>query len=45
MATDSTKQNYYMTGFRAPKPITCWYGTVEDCIAAAVTGTWKGGWR
>jgi predicted aconitase len=45
MATDSTKQNYYMTGFRDPKPITCWYGTTEDCIDAAVTGTWKGGWR
>lgn len=44
MATDSAKQNYYMTGFKDPQPITCWYGTVEDCINTAVTGKWNGGW-
>jgi hypothetical protein len=43
MATDSAKQNYYMTGFKDPQPITCWYSTVEDCINAAVSGKWNGG--
>jgi predicted aconitase len=45
MATDSTKQNYYMTGHLYPKKVGVLYGTVEDCIDAAVTGTWHAEWR
>lgn len=45
MATDSAKQNYYMTGHQFPKEINVWYGTVEECIDAAVTGKWHGGWK
>lgn len=45
MATDSAKQNYYMTGHLYPKKVGVFYGTVEDCIDAAVTGHWHGEWR
>jgi predicted aconitase len=45
MATDSTKQNYYMTGHMHPKEVGVFYGTVEDCIDAAVTGKWNAEWR
>ncbi|MCF8008646.1 MAG: aconitase X catalytic domain-containing protein, partial [Halanaerobiales bacterium] len=45
MATDAAKQSYYITGHLDPKPLDVWYGTVEDCINAPVTGKWKGDWR
>ncbi len=45
MATDAIKQNYYITGFKHPNKFDVWYGTMEDCIDAAVTGKWKGQWR
>lgn len=45
MATDAAKQNYYITGIVHPKELEVWYGTVEDCISAALTGKWTGGWR
>ena len=45
MATDAAKQNYYITGFKHPKKFDVWYGTMEDCIEAAVSGKWKGEWQ
>jgi hypothetical protein len=44
MATDSAKQNYYITGFLHPRKLDVWYGTVEACVEAAVKGKWTGGW-
>jgi predicted aconitase len=45
MATDSTKQNYYMTGHLYPKKIGVFYGTQKDCIDAAISGKWQAEWR
>ena len=46
MATDSAKQGYYITGyFDPPRKLEVWYGTVEDCINAALSGKWNGEWR
>lgn len=45
MATDAIKQNYYITGIVHPRPLEVWYGTTEDCVAAAVSGRWQGRWR
>jgi len=45
MATDSAKQNYYITGHLHPKKLQVWYGTMEECIDAAITGKWRGEWR
>jgi predicted aconitase len=45
MATDSCKQNYYISGHLYPRKIDAWYGTTEDCIHAATTGKWSGEWR
>ena len=45
MATDSAKQNYYITGLNYPSKLQAWYGTTEECIEAAVTGKWKGQWK
>jgi predicted aconitase len=45
MATDAAKQNYYMTGKYYPRKLEVWYGTMEDCIDAAVTGKWRGKWQ
>jgi predicted aconitase len=45
MATDAAKQNYYISGFKHPQKFEVWYGTMEDCIEAAVSGKWKGEWK
>jgi len=45
MATDAAKQDYYITGIVYPKKLQVRYGTMEDCVQAAVTGKWKGEWR
>ncbi|MCX7911983.1 MAG: aconitase X catalytic domain-containing protein [Dehalococcoidales bacterium] len=45
IATDSAKQDYYITGHCYPEKVQVRYGTMEDCIEAAVTGRWKGEWR
>lgn len=45
MATDASKQNYYITGWAHPKKLQVWYGTTEECVDAAVTGRWRGEWR
>lgn len=39
MATDSGKQAHYLPNFTG---IESWYGSVEECVDAAVTGTWGG---
>jgi predicted aconitase len=40
VATDSAKQAHYL-----PAIMKCqtWFGTVEDCVNAALTGRWQGG--
>jgi hypothetical protein len=41
-ATDSAKQAHYLPAILG---IEAWFGTLEECIDAAVTGTWRGGIR
>jgi predicted aconitase len=38
-ATDSAKQAHYLPAILG---IEAWFGTLDDCIDAAVTGTWRG---
>jgi predicted aconitase len=38
-ATDSAKQAHYLPAILG---IEAWFGTLEDCVDAAVTGTWRG---
>lgn len=38
-ATDSAKQAHYLPAILG---IEAWFGTLEDCIGAALTGKWKG---
>jgi predicted aconitase len=45
MAMDACKQDYYITGHCYPEKVQVRYGTMEDCINAAVTGKWQGEWR
>ena len=42
MAMDATKQDYYITGHCYPEKVQVRYGTMEECIDAAVTGKWEG---
>ena len=44
MAMDATKQDYYITGHCHPEKVQVRYGTMEDCVDAAVTGKWQGEW-
>ena len=39
-ATDSAKQAHYLPAILG---IEAWFGTLEDCVDAAVTGRWTGG--
>jgi predicted aconitase len=41
-ATDSAKQAHYLP---AVLGIEAWFGSLEDCVDAAVTGRWRGGLR
>jgi predicted aconitase len=45
VAMDACKQDYYITGHCHPHNVQVRYGTMEDCIDAAITGKWKGEWR
>jgi len=45
MAMDATKQDFYITGHCHPENTQVRYGTMEDCVDAAVTGKWKAEWR
>jgi predicted aconitase len=38
-ATDSAKQAHYLPAILG---IEAWFGTLDECIAAAVTGRWRG---
>ncbi|SFK71440.1 hypothetical protein SAMN05421835_13019 [Amycolatopsis sacchari] len=38
-ATDSAKQAHYLPAILG---IEAWFGTLEDCVDAAVTGRWRG---
>src|SRR3984885_5361529 len=38
-ATDSAKQAHYLPAILG---IEAWFGTLEECVAAAVTGRWNG---
>lgn len=38
-ATDSAKQAHYLPSILG---IEAWFGTLEECIDSAVTGTWRG---
>lgn len=39
MATDSGKQSHYAPSILG---VQAWYGSVEDCVNAAITGKWGG---
>ena len=41
-ATDSAKQAHYLPAILG---IEAWFGTLDECVDAAVTGTWRGGLR
>ena len=41
-ATDSAKQAHYLPAILG---IEAWFGTLEECVSAAVTGRWNGGLR
>lgn len=40
IATDSAKQVHYLPAIMG---VQGWFGTLEQCVDAAVTGTWRGG--
>ena len=40
IATDSAKSAHYLPGSRRYDNV--WYGSMEDCIQAAISGKWKG---
>lgn len=40
MVTDSAKQAHYLPNITG---IEAWYGSLDDCVDAAVTGKWSGG--
>jgi predicted aconitase len=42
VATDSAKQAHYLPAITG---LQTWFGSVEDCVAAALTGRWPGGLR
>jgi predicted aconitase len=39
IATDSAKQVHYLP---AIMNVQGWFGTLQECVDAAVTGTWRG---
>ncbi len=45
VAMDAAKQSYYITGHCHPHEVQVRYGTMEECVDAALTGKWKGEWR
>jgi hypothetical protein len=40
VATDSAKQAHYLPAITG---VAAWFGSVKDCVEAAVTGRWNGG--
>lgn len=45
LAVDSAKQSYYITGCDPDDPVNVCYGGQDDCLDAALTGSWHGEWR
>jgi predicted aconitase len=39
VATDSAKQGHYLPAILG---VQCWFGSMEDCVNAAVSGRWNG---
>jgi len=39
IATDSAKQAHYLPAITG---VQGWFGSVRDCVDAALTGTWNG---
>jgi predicted aconitase len=44
-AMDACKQDYYITGHCHPQKVQVRYGTMEECLNAALTGRWQAEWR
>ncbi|MBN2239861.1 MAG: DUF521 domain-containing protein [Dehalococcoidales bacterium] len=44
-AMDAAKQDFYITGHCHPEKVQVRYERMEDCIDAALTGTWRGEWK
>jgi predicted aconitase len=42
IATDSIKAAFFYSGFSSKTTRRVWFGTIQDCIQAAITGKWKG---
>ena len=40
VATDSAKQAHYLPAITG---VSAWFGSVRDCVEAAITGRWSGG--
>jgi predicted aconitase len=40
VATDSAKQAHYLPAITG---VSAWFGSVKDCVEAAVSGRWNGG--
>jgi predicted aconitase len=40
VATDSAKQAHYLPAITG---VACWFGSVRECVDAALTGRWNGG--
>jgi predicted aconitase len=40
VATDSAKQAHYLPAITGA---ACWFGDLEDCVRAAVSGRFEGG--
>ena len=45
IAVDSAKQAYYFPGLFSTDPVNVCYGSEDDCIAAALSGKWRGEFR
>ncbi|MBA7469868.1 hypothetical protein ES707_05142 [subsurface metagenome] len=42
IATDSIKAAFFYTGFSSKTTRRVWFGTIQDCVQAAITGKWPG---
>jgi predicted aconitase len=42
IATDSIKAAFFFSGFSSATKRRVWFGTIRDCIEAAITGKWPG---
>jgi len=42
IATDSIKAAFFYTGFSSKTTRRVWFGNIQNCIQAAITGKWQG---